>query len=272
MQTWQDKTPLHQALCYALQGAGKRVRPLIVLLLADALGHGADVCKGALALEFFHTASLIADDLPCMDNAQYRRKQKSVHRAFDEETALLASYALISEAFSCLYQNASQMSASTAFLQRRASKALFCALDCTSRCAGIQGATLGQYYDIKRDNKSRAEFKELIEKKTITLFEGAFVVGWAFGGGDLEELPKVQNAAYHFGMCFQLLDDLADREQDAKKAPNIANTLGEDITHTLIQQALEKQEQAMRALRLNQATQQALLSLLQQEPQLLASS
>ena len=92
-----EKTKLRDACEYALTNGGKRFRPLIVLLIAEALGHGMNVYPSALSVEFFHTASLIADDLPCMDNDDERREKPSLHKVYGESIALLASYALITQ-------------------------------------------------------------------------------------------------------------------------------------------------------------------------------
>src|SRR5689334_6318506 len=94
-----EKTKLRDACEYAITNGGKRFRPLIVLLIAEALGNGLNVYEAALSVEFFHTSSLIADDLPCMDNDDERRDKPSTHKVYGESIALLASYALITAAF-----------------------------------------------------------------------------------------------------------------------------------------------------------------------------
>ncbi len=100
-----EKNKLRDACEYALTNGGKRFRPLIVILVAEALGNGLDVYESALSVEFFHTASLIADDLPCMDNDDERRDKPSLHKTYGETIALLASYALITAAFEKIYKN-----------------------------------------------------------------------------------------------------------------------------------------------------------------------
>jgi len=94
-----DKTALRDACEYALKSGGKRLRPLFVLMISDALGNGLDAIQAALSVEFFHTSSLIADDLPCMDNDDERRSRPSLHRAFEESVALLASYTFIASGY-----------------------------------------------------------------------------------------------------------------------------------------------------------------------------
>ncbi|MBM3199287.1 MAG: hypothetical protein FJZ58_08595, partial [Chlamydiae bacterium] len=104
-----EKTKLRDACEYALTNGGKRLRPLIVLMVSEALGNGLNVLEAALSVEFFHTASLIADDLPCMDNDDERRDKPSLHKVYGETIALLASYALITAAFEKIRVSASIM-------------------------------------------------------------------------------------------------------------------------------------------------------------------
>ncbi len=208
---------LTQAISYALLSGGKRIRPLIVHYIAEALGFKLPVMDAALAVEFFHTASLIADDLPCMDNDILRRGKKSVHEVFGETVALLASYALISEAFKKIEENGRKMANADAKFSGRAFEAVTIALEQASHSAGIKGAVLGQYYDLFGPSEEKLT-EELLERiiylKTGTLFEGSFVLGWVFGGGDFSKLEEVKKLARHFGFAFQIRDDLKDISQD----------------------------------------------------------
>jgi geranylgeranyl diphosphate synthase type II len=102
------------------------------------------------------------------------------------------------------------------------------ALDAATRCAGISGATGGQYKDLFSNVKTLEEAYDVIYKKTITLFEIAFVFGWLFGGGDLEKVEEIRDTAYHFGMAFQIIDDLDDMNQDKKDSLNIGHFIGRE--------------------------------------------
>ena len=104
-----EKTKLRDACEYALLSGGKRLRPIIVMMVADGLGHDLDVAPAALAVEFLHTASLVADDLPCMDNDDERREKPSLHKAYGESVALLASYSLIFAGYEKLHENCTVM-------------------------------------------------------------------------------------------------------------------------------------------------------------------
>jgi geranylgeranyl diphosphate synthase type II len=217
-----EKTKLRDACEYALTTSGKRFRPLIVIFVAEALGNGLNVYESALAVEFFHTASLIADDLPCMDNDDERREKPSLHKVYGEAIALLASYALITAAFEKIHSNAMVMQDSGAPFSHFSDKACTLALESATFCAGILGATGGQFLDLFPPNQNLDTIKQVIYKKTVTLFEVSFVFGWLFGGGDVSKLEKVKRAAYHFGLAFQIADDLGDLLQDEKKQREIS--------------------------------------------------
>jgi geranylgeranyl diphosphate synthase, type II len=217
-----EKTKLRDACEYALTTGGKRFRPLIVILIAEALGNGLNVYESALSVEFFHTASLIADDLPCMDNDDERREKPSVHKVYGEAIALLSSYALITAAFEKVHSNAMVMQEAAPPFCHFSDRACTLALESATYCAGILGATGGQFLDLFPPNQNLDTVKQVIFKKTVTLFEVSFVFGWLFGGGDVSKLDKVKRAAYHFGMAFQTADDLGDLLQDEKKQREIS--------------------------------------------------
>lgn len=207
-----EKNRLRDACEYALTGGGKRLRPVLVLLIAEGLGHGLDVLPVALGVEFFHTASLIADDLPCMDDDDFRRNQPSLHKVFGEDVALLASYTLIAEGYGSILRNRQRMQQSPSFALKADRASVLC-LDAATRCAGLQGATNGQFLDLYPPDQSLETLQKTMFQKTGTLFEIAFVFGWLFGGGDEALLETARKAAYHLGMAFQIRDDLEDNPQ-----------------------------------------------------------
>lgn len=224
---------LDRAIFYSLNSGGKRVRPILVHLVANALGHDLDVMPAALATEFFHTASLIADDLPCMDNDDERRGKPALHREHNEKTALLASYGLISEAFNKIEKNGRVMRNGGEPFSKDAFEATSIALECASRCAGVKGATLGQFFDLCRKQENLEQIEEVIYLKTTTLFIGTFVLGFVFGGGDFAKITLVEKMAAHFGLAFQIRDDILDVPQDLQREnhANYALALGVDAAH-----------------------------------------
>lgn len=213
-----EKNHLRDACEYALTNGGKRLRPILVLLISDALGHGYDTLPAALSVEFFHTASLIADDLPCMDDDEVRRSRPSLHKVFGESVAILASYALIAEGYGGIYRNSRALENGEAIC-------VLC-LEAATHCAGINGATNGQFLDLYPPDATLETIKKIIFQKTVTLFEISFVFGWLFGGGDGNRLNEVRQCAYHLGMAFQTADDLMDDLQDRQNPINIVTACG----------------------------------------------
>jgi len=248
-----DKTKLRDACEYALTNGGKRYRPLIVYFVADALGHGLNVSEAALAVEFFHTASLIADDLPCMDNDDERRDKPSVHKIYGDTIALLASYALITGAFEKIHRNAEVLKTAGPPFSSSADHIASLALENASRCAGIHGATSGQFLDLFPPTLTLENIRQVIYKKTVTLFEVSFVFGWLFGGGDFHILPSVRKLSYHFGMAFQIADDIGDLRQDEKKSQdiNLARFVGKERAATLFEEEMRHAETLLSQLKLD---------------------
>ena len=239
-----EKTKLRDACEYALRSGGKRLRPLFVLMIGDALGYGLDVMPAALSVEFFHTASLIADDLPCMDNDQERRGRPSLHCAFEESVALLASYTFIASGYEGIYKNGQIMKGDPRFTKRADSATIAC-LEIATRCAGIHGATNGQYLDLFPPDARWETIEKIIVQKTVTLFQITFVFGWLFGGGNITEIKKVEEAAYHLGMAFQIADDLQDAEHDPF---NVAKAMGSAFAFDRFQEEMGKFEESVKIL------------------------
>ena len=229
------KTILRDACEYALASGGKRFRPCLVFMMANALGFGADVTFAALSIEFFHTASLIADDLPAMDDDDQRRGLLSVHKKFGEPVALLASYTLIAAGYEYIAKNTRVIQQSGLPFSDRSDHLCFLALENATYNTGLMGATGGQFLDVYPSNLSLSSLREVIHKKTSSLFEIAFVFGWLFGGGEPSRLPLVKQAASHFGLAFQIADDLGDMAQDLKnnRQVNVANVFGEEVARKM---------------------------------------
>lgn len=224
---------LEKACSYALTTGGKRYRPTLVLMMAKAIGKQRDVSLAALAIEFFHTASLIADDLPCMDNDDERRNQPTVHKVFGESTALLATYALISYGYEAIAKNAA--------LVPNEQVTIF-ALENVAYNTGMMGATGGQYLDLFPKIITAEAVEETLRKKTVSLFEISLSLGWLFGGGVIEKLDIVKQAAYHFGMAFQIADDIEDYASDMEnhRKMNLACVLGKEKAKQQLKDEISK--------------------------------
>ncbi len=226
IEAFKGDEKLKESCAYALLNGGKRFRPSITLLIADLLGNHLDVLDGALAIEYFHTASLVADDLPCMDDEQERRGKPALHILHGEALSLLTTYSLIAEGYALVGRNARLLKGRA---PDSAFDALAIALENVSHNTGMGGASGGQLLDIAPPSLDRKTAFEMVHQKTAALFEISFVFGWLFGGGEPAKLPLVKKGAHHFGTAFQLADDLDDIEEDAAmgRTLNLALVLGE---------------------------------------------
>lgn len=250
ISSFGSKTPLRDACEYALKNGGKRFRPVLALIIAKAIDEKKDVSNAALSLEFFHTASLIADDLPCMDNDDTRRNVPSLHKAFNETIAILATYALIAAGYDRIRMNADSNSI------------LSLALENASYNTGIFGATGGQYLDLYPPQLDQEMLLKVLQKKTGALFELSFVFGWLFGGGNPSLLPQVKKAAHHFGLAFQIADDFIDLKEDQKnqKTMNAPLFLGEKQAHDLLLSELSSLKKLLSELSLDSKELKSMIS------------
>lgn len=202
---------LHQAIRYSLMAPGKRLRPALTVLTASVFGGSVELALDpACALELVHTASLILDDLPSMDNATLRRGQKANHLVFGEDLAILAAFALLNRAFSLLASEASGLTA-------RERVALSSIL---GRAIGSEGVIAGQTVDLR--STERAVDLETLEfihsRKTGALFIASAETGAVLAGLAGKKLEPVRTYAKNLGLAFQILDDLIDWERSADEA------------------------------------------------------
>jgi geranylgeranyl diphosphate synthase type II len=257
---------LKEAALYALEGEAKRIRPLIAFQIAHTLDPGYNNFHPLIALEFAHTSSLILDDLPAMDNSDERRGKAALHRKFNVQEALLVAVGLISESYRQLHLGVQQLKGSE--LEKEAFAILQCALETTTNAGGITGAPLGQWMDLTFSEKQEHPLLDMMQKKTGVFFESSFVLGWIFGGGAMEKVPKVREMAQLFGIIFQVMDDFFDLEEDARERPFANFVLQKGEAHCL--QYLEELKERLVALleylgliKLRQALLEPLESLLQ---------
>lgn len=247
---------MKESCAYALLNGGKRFRPAIVLMVAEALNQKNDVFAPAFAVECFHTASLVADDLPCMDDDDERRNKPTVHKLYGESIALLTSYALIAEGYGAIAEGVQNFTREQSEKAAEAAQVVGMALENAAFNTGLSGATGGQFLDIAPPDLSELTLREVIHKKTTSLFEIAFVFGWLFGGGNPLKLPIVKQCASHFGMAFQVADDLGDVEQDFKKGRkvNIAGVFGVDRASKILEEEVVCYQALLRELRIDSPT------------------
>ncbi|MCH9634349.1 MAG: Farnesyl diphosphate synthase [Chlamydiae bacterium] len=228
---------LKEACLYALVGDGKRFRPSIVLILSNLLGGKYDVGLSALSVELFHTASLIADDMPCMDDDSIRRNKPALHKVFGTDVALLSSYATLGAGYECILKQRKKLAGKLCDIDERS----FIAIGFLARNNSLDGAPLGQFLDLYPPEITEESLKDVLYRKTVIFFETAFIFGWLFGGGDLTLLEKVRQAGCHFGMAFQIYDDFCDYEKDlqASKKINYPLAFGKERARTALEKELK---------------------------------
>ena len=203
-------------LRYSLESGGKRVRPLLCLLFCEAAG--GDVNKAlpfAAAVEFVHTYSLIHDDLPCMDNDDYRRGKLSSHKRFGEANALLAGDALLTHAFSLIAQ--------AALDGRVPAKASVKAAAELSRLCGAAGMIGGQYIDLAYENRE-ATADILFQQdalKTAALIEAACVLGLIAADADGAKIQAARDFARGLGLAFQITDDILEVNEEGASSDEV---------------------------------------------------
>lgn len=193
---------LDDAMRHALGAGGKRLRPLLCLAAAEAVRPGAaeEAGRAAAALECVHTYSLIHDDLPCMDDADTRRGLPTVHRAFDEATAVLAGDALLAHAFALTADHAPELARDLTGLLARA--------------AGPSALVGGQMEDTlgRRGPATEARLDALQRGKTAAMISAALAMGARVGGR--ADPAAFWDAGQSLGVAFQVADDLLDLEGD----------------------------------------------------------
>ena len=207
---------VHQAMRWSVTGGGKRLRPTLVLLGARAAGADESGVLGvACAVEFLHTYSLIHDDLPAMDDDDFRRGRPSCHKQFDEATAILAGDALNTHAFGLLATTAPDRSRVADLVAELA------------RATGTAGMVGGQCADLEGEHATpdEARVRWIHERKTGALISAALRMGALASGGDAELVRSLGEFGRRLGLAFQIVDDVLDEEGDAAQ---LGKTPGKD--------------------------------------------
>jgi len=210
---------IHRAMRYSVMAGGKRLRPILVIAGAEAVGGAATmVMPTACALEMIHTYSLIHDDLPAMDDDDYRRGRLTNHKVFGDAIAILAGDALLTLAFRLIADNADLVSDPRVIRDVVAEIA---------DAAGTVGMVGGQVVDIESEGKAiSAETLEYIHRhKTAALIRASLRVGARLAGGDAKAVAAITEAGSDLGLAFQIVDDLLDVEGSLEE---LGKTAGSD--------------------------------------------
>ena len=209
---------VHEAMRYSVLAPGKRLRPILVIAGAEAVGGRAEaVLDTACALELIHAYSLIHDDLPAMDDDDYRRGRLTSHKVFGEAMAILAGDALLTLAFRLIAHNAARI----------APAAVGAVVAEVADAAGTDGMVGGQVVDIESEGKViSAEMLDYIHlHKTAALIRVALRVGATLAGGRAETVDAISRAGEALGLAFQIVDDILDVEGNLAE---LGKTAGSD--------------------------------------------
>ncbi len=213
--------PIAAAVEAAVMSPGKRVRPVLALLVTEALGGVAGrAADAACVIELVHAASLVLDDLPCMDNADVRRGQPTLHRRFGEAVAVLAAFALLARAQARLTVGLTAAGVAPAYrtsLEQRLA-------------AAVDAMCCGQALDLTLDGQAAdlTMLESVHARKTGALFEIAAELGAVLAGARGSDVEAVLAYARNLGLAFQVGDDLLDVEG---RAETLGKPTGQDQAH-----------------------------------------
>ena len=198
---------IFEAMNYSIMAGGKRLRPMLMEETFKMFGGKSEVIKPFMAaIEMIHTYSLVHDDLPAMDNDEYRRGKKTTHAVYGEAMGILAGDALLNYAYE---------TAIKAFEIEPQNTNIGKALAVLSRKAGVYGMVGGQVVDVENEKNhkmvvSRGELDFIYALKTGALIESSMMIGAILGGATEDELMLVQKSATKLGLAFQIQDDILD--------------------------------------------------------------
>lgn len=193
-----------EAMAYSVEAGGKRLRPILMEETYKLFGGTSSVIEPFMAaIEMIHTYSLIHDDLPALDNDDYRRGRKTSHVVFGEAMAILAGDALLNYAYE---------TACKAFAMDTDVKKVADAMCILASKPGIYGMIGGQVVDVEMTGKtlSREQLEYVYENKTGALIEASMMIGATLAGADDSQLEKIRRIASDVGMAFQIQDDILD--------------------------------------------------------------
>ncbi|RFA37338.1 geranyl transferase [Virgibacillus dokdonensis] len=240
MQALQVPPALKQSMTYSVEAGGKRLRPILLLASYEAFQKDITVAlSSAAALEMIHTYSLIHDDLPAMDDDDYRRGKLTNHKAFSEATAVLAGDALLTYSFEIISKDDKLTAVQKAEL-----------IALLAESSGPKGMVAGQILDMEAEDKAinLQELERVHTLKTGELLRYAVYAGAYLGGATEKQLHALQLFASYLGLIFQVQDDILDVTGDEVKLGKPVGSDALNLKSTYpkllgIDGAIEKKEQ-----------------------------
>lgn len=205
---------IFEAMRYSLFTGGKRLRPIFMVKTYEIFSKDINnVLPFATAIEMIHTYSLIHDDLPSMDNDQFRRGKPTNHMVYGEAMSILAGDGLLNLAFEIMSKSIEYDNEDNGEYKRKIR-----AIQEISKNSGVQGMIGGQVVDLlgNHENMNRDKLKFMYKAKTAGLFQASVVAGAILGGAKEEEIEILRNFSLDLGLLYQIQDDLMDAEEDRK--------------------------------------------------------
>ena len=214
LNKYKSNTKLYKVMCYSLKNGGKRLRPIIIKEIAKSLNlNKSQYIKSMIAIELVHSYSLIHDDLPCMDDDDYRRGRLSTHKKYDEAQAILAGNSLLTMAFNFLSKDSNLL-----------------LVKLLSELSGYNGLAGGQSLDID-SIKSKLDHKlidQIHDLKTAKLFEFCTSAPFIISNKSKQEIKIARKYGKIIGRVFQIIDDVHDHENKSDEFINILNVITKD--------------------------------------------
>lgn len=222
------QTRIFDAMKYSIFAGGKRLRPILILSSYDLLG-GEDtnsIMPFACAMEMIHTYSLIHDDLPAMDDDDYRRGKLTNHKVFGEDMAILAGDGLLNSAFETMISGA---------IENKNPNALK-AMKVIAESAGVYGMVAGQVVDLESEHKKidKETLLFIHQNKTAALLQASLKAGAILAGANSAQVELMDLAGYNLGMAFQIQDDILDVIGDEKRLGKAINSDAKNQKSTFV--------------------------------------
>ena len=242
-----QKTVL-EAMNYSLLAGGKRLRPMLLWEMYRLFGGTGKLAEPFMvAIEMIHTYSLVHDDLPAMDNDEYRRGRKTTWSVYGEGMGILAGDGLLNFAFETALGAASKNSTPDEAVR------VLRALKILAGKAGVYGMIGGQTADIEAENQTNPLTEEQLlfihEKKTAALIQASMMIGAVLAGAGEEQISSVEKCAYNIGIAFQIQDDILDVVGDSRELGKQAGSDARNNKQTYVtQNGLEKSREMVEAL------------------------